>query len=285
MTFRSNFTFISALVLTVFVGGVARAGSNLVTDGGFESTTNGTGQISNGGPGTGTTSLTAWAPTPWYTFVFGATTGDNQPNSNYSLAGPANGSNNGLTASPDGGNYFGQDASIVTGGAPGLYPQTTGISQMVGGLTPGHVYQLSFYWAGAELQAGFYGPTQQGWQVSLGDSAIQLTSVVTVPAKGFSGWMQETFSFTADATSENLNFNTNPNYIALGANSLPPMTLLDGVSLVDTAAVPEPGGLTLTAIGASIVGLLACAAAPRLPPDSIACCAGTEPGKVDFPGS
>jgi hypothetical protein len=62
-----------------------------------------------------------------------------------------------------------------------------------------------------------------------------------------SGWMAVTMNFTATATSEVLSF------LAIGTPitpSVPPMSLLDGVTL---NAVPEPSALILMGLG--FVGL------------------------------
>jgi hypothetical protein len=51
---------------------------------------------------------------------------------------------------------------------------------------------------------------------------------------GFSGWMHQTFNFTAASTSSTLNF------LSIGTpTGVPPFELLDGVSVYDTS-VPEP---------------------------------------------
>ena len=115
--------------------------SNLVTNGSFEQTTNGGGQLGYN------TDLTGWSvPTPCctYTFVFASgtadTTGENGQYGNLQLWGPNNGSANGLPAtSPDGGNFVAAD---------GAY-ETLPLSQTINGLTAGDKYNVTFYWAGA----------------------------------------------------------------------------------------------------------------------------------------
>jgi hypothetical protein len=79
--------------------------------------------------------------------------------------------------------------------------------------------------------------------VSLGSETFS-TPAVTYPAKGFTGWMTQTFSFTASSSSEVLSF------LAEGTSSgLPPVSLLDGVSLT----APEPASWTMLILG--LVGL------------------------------
>jgi len=65
---------------------------------------------------------------------------------------------------------------------------------------------------------------------------------------GFTGWMHQTFTYTATNTSELLSF------LAVGTpNGVPPFVLLDGVVVND--ATPEPGSLTLMLGGLGLIGL------------------------------
>ena len=121
------------------------------------------------------------------------------------------------------------------------------------GLTVGDTYQLSFYWAGAELS------NRTGYQTiqltgSFGgdsfDTPVYANTNPTGTPGSFSGWTLETFDFTATATSETLSF------LAVGspANNLPPFALLDGVSLT---AVPEPSTWAMMLVGFSGLGYAA----------------------------
>jgi hypothetical protein len=204
------------------------ARADLVTNGGFETTTNGPGEFD-----TSFTQAPGWTSSG-YNFIFapGAadTTGSYTPqyNGNLLLWGPNLGSNNGLPAtSPAGGNYVAADGAFEVGA----------ISQTINGLTVGDSYTLSFWWAGAQ-QDGFTGPNTEQWDVSLG-SQTQFTAVVDNASHGFTGWHYQTFTYTATSASEVLSF------LALGTpNGEPPFSLLDGVSL-DPTAVPEPGSMAL----------------------------------------
>jgi hypothetical protein len=120
-------------------------------------------------------------------------------------------------------------------------------------LTIGQEYQLSFYWAGAELS------NRTGYQTiqltgSLGGDSFATPVFVNTNPVGtpglFSGWTLETFDFTANATSELLSF------LAVGspANNLPPFALLDGVSLT---AVPEPSTWAMMLAGFGGLGFAA----------------------------
>lgn len=141
--------------------------------------------------------------------------------------------------SPTGGNY------VVLDGASGY--RGTGISQAISGLTIGQQYLVNFAWASGQ-QFGYDGPTDEWLQVSLGKQ-VQSTAVAHNVTHGFTNWAKQGFVFTADATSTTLNF------LAMSTTGgLPPMVLLDGVSM---NAVPEPASLALVGLG------LAAAAATR----------------------
>jgi hypothetical protein len=227
---------IATLGVAASVAGTAQAATNLVTNGSFESLTSGPGQLGFN------TNATGWT-TNGYNFVFAPgtadSTGSNGQYGNLQLWGPGNGSANGLTASsPDGGNYIGNDGAFQVGD----------IHQTINGLTVGHTYVVTFDWAAAQ-QSGYTGPTTDFWTVGLGNQSYN-TSTYQLPTEGFSGWMNQSFSFTAANQSEVLSF------LATGTpQGEPPFALLDGVKMYDTA-VPEPsslvamfaGGLLLVAI-------------------------------------
>jgi hypothetical protein len=205
------------------------ARADLVINGGFESTTNGGGQMN------GTiTSATGWTNSG-YNFIFTPGSADTTGvSSQYGaddllLWGPNDGSANGLPAtSPDGGNYVGADGAFMAGP----------LSQTINGLTAGDSYTVGFWWAGAQ-QHGFDGATTEQFQVSFGGQT-QDTAVVDNASHGFTGWQYQTFKFTADGTSDVLSF------LAVGtpiSPSEPPFALLDGVSV--NASTPEPGSILL----------------------------------------
>ena len=211
----------------------AAQANNLVFNGSFETTTNGAGQLGFN------TDATGWT-TNGYNFLFTAgsadTTGAVGSDGGLSLWGPGNGSANGLPASsPDGGNFVADDGAFEVGA----------LQQTINGLTAGQDYVVSFYWAGAQ-QSGFNGATTEQWQVSFG-SQTQSTAVANNADHGFTGWMSQSFTFTADGTSDVLSF------LAVGTpDGEPPFSLLDGVSV--NAAVPEPATCGLL-LGGILVGL------------------------------
>ena len=222
----------SSIALLTFA--ISAQASNLVANGGFESTTTGTGQFDFQTTATGWTSA-------GYNFIFSSgsadTTGVTGQFGNLMLWGPNNGSANGLPASsPDGGNFVGADGAFQVGA----------ITQTVNGLTAGDSYTLSFFWAAAQ-QSGFTGATTEQWKVTLGGQE-QDTAILPNANHGFSGWQSQTFTYTANASSELLSF------LAVGTpDGVPPFALLDGVSL-NADSAPEPGALMLM-LGGLMSGL------------------------------
>jgi hypothetical protein len=231
--------FSAAAVLAV----APLAQAELVTNGSFEDTTNGIGQLGYN------TTATGWSvadPSTGasYAFIFSSPsaygTGSPGQYGNVILYGPPG---NTLGASPDGGNFLGSDNAFQNGA----------ITQTLSGLTDGDTYAVTFWWAAAQ-QAGYQNGTTSGWTVSLGGITAPQTVDTTIPQGGFSGWAQQTFDFTADGTSDVLSFLAAP-----PTNGAPPFSLLDGVSVTDTTTTssnttPEPGTWILMLTG--ILGAL-----------------------------
>jgi hypothetical protein len=137
--------------------------------------------------------------------------------------------------SPDGGNF------VVADGNQFL---DDSISQTINGLTPGQLYELSF-WQAAGQQTTQGGPTEEQWQVSLG-SETQSSLLMSNPSEGFQAWNLQDMTFTATSPSEVLTF------LAVGTPAGgPPFVLLDGVSLTVS---PEPS--FLAPIGVGLLGFL-----------------------------
>ena len=234
-----SYLFPAIAGLGILTCGTANA-VNLVTNGGFETTTNGNGQLGFN------TTATGWSVPPpgsSYSFLFAPgtadTTGASGQFGGLSLWGPGNGSANGLPAtSPNGGNFVAADSAFQQGA----------ISQTITGLIPGQSYVVSFDWAGAQ-QAGFTGTTFDQLQVTLGGETLT-TPVVNVANHGFSGWTSETLTFTADNVSDVLSF-----FATGGPPGVPPFALLDGVSLSASAA-PEPTSLALLGVGMAGLGFI-----------------------------
>jgi len=237
----------AALGAAILAASPASAVVNLVNNGSFET------NAGNGELGFNTSALGWSVPSPVaglsYVFLFNTSGGLSGTSAdqagamgtlgNVAIWGPDNGSSNGLKLSPDGGAFISSDPAFQNGP----------VTQTVTGLTAGAKYVLTFNWAGSQ-QLNHDGVTTEGWQVTLGGGPAQSTSLVTAPDKGFSGWMTQSFTFTADGASDVLSF------LALGGPgaSQPPFALLDGVSLTAAAAVPEPVTWTLMVAGIGFIG-------------------------------
>jgi hypothetical protein len=155
----------------------------------------------------------------------------------------------------------------VTGGsgffvaADGDSTYSSTFSQTLTGLIAGEQYNVSF-WQAAAQQAGQSGHTTEQWQVSLGGSASQLSTMMSPPepigggtATAVSGWGQEkeNLTFTAGSTNQLLSF------LAVGTPiGEPPISLLTGVSVQgnSSTSVPEPEDYVGTLIGMGFVGTL-----------------------------
>jgi hypothetical protein len=249
---KKSSLFAGALLSVALFAGAASA-ANLVTNGSFE-TNGGNGQLGYNTTATGwsvsstpsdpsTSYVFLWNPTP--TATTSGTTADNGGATGYlgsvSLWGPGStggGVSNGLTVSPDGGAFIGEDP---------VYDNTSpAITQTITGLTAGDNYYVTFYWAAGQ-QYGYNGDTTEGWTVDLGSGPSQSTVPFDLNNEAFSGWMEQTFTFTADNSSDVLSFvaDGGPSY------ALPPFALLDGVSVT---SVPEPASWALMLLGVGALG-------------------------------
>ena len=250
------------LALTIAAPGVARAAStSLVTNGDFEATTtnstNGNFQVTSTGQ---YGSITGWtvsnSPTSNNPFDLLFTTPGIGANTSVTTSTPGSPSNpsdaiptannqygggqylaSGFNkTSPTGGNFVALDGDTNVNGY---------LSQTIGNLTKGAIYELDFDWATAQI-ATRTGPVTDSLQVSFGNST-QSTPVDSIPSSGFSGWAKQALFFQATSVSQVLSF------LSVGAPAgYPPVALLDGVSLV---AAPEPSTIALLSVGlAGLVG-------------------------------
>ena len=136
-------------VAVLVLAGSAQA--NLASNGGFEESSSGAGEL-----GTATTA-TGWAAAG-FNLLFADPTAEIDT---VSFWGADNGGSGTLSASPDGGNFVAASADYEVGA----------ISQTIAGLTVGDEYQLTFDYAGAQ-QHGFDGATTTHWDASLGGKPL-----------------------------------------------------------------------------------------------------------------
>jgi hypothetical protein len=237
---------LSSVALLTFVLGSSAAAAELIVNGDFSQFTQGhTNEVVQyGGPAV----LQGWNNTRPFVSAYGPNAseliGASGLSSNLYLWGPKNGSNNGFTdmspsqISNPNANFLANDADPNFGGT---------LTQAVSGLHVGHQYTLSYNW-GAEQYEGEYGAISAGWTVQLGsqllvDGTIGSGLFASIPSQGFSGWMNESVTFTYNGSGNLLSF------FATGTPSgLPPVALLDSVSLTDADA-PEPATLLMAASG------------------------------------
>lgn len=136
---------------------------------------------------------------------------------------------NGLTNSPNGGNF------VISDGAEEL---RTPLSQVISGLEINATYDLSFEYAGSQ-EENFSGPTVQHWNVLFGSESYD-TPTMNVPNHGFLGWYTGSKTFTATSTTQTLRF------LAVGTPAVPPWLMLDNVQLTKNEV---PGPLPILGIG------------------------------------
>jgi hypothetical protein len=144
-----------------------------------------------------------------------------------------------FTASPNGGNFVALDGDTGVAGP---------LSQLINGLTIGDTYTLKFNWAAGQLR-NRDGDTTEKLTVTFGGSTFT-TATISNPSHDFSGWQSVTTTFKATSASQLLSF------LSIGTpNGLPPVALLDGVSL--TSAVPEPTTWAMMMLGFGMIGVAA----------------------------
>jgi hypothetical protein len=226
------------------------AHANLVQNGSFELTTNGAAPIGEWG----VTQATGWTATgPGFMTLYAPGTADTTGSkaTNFGQTMTLWGSHNGGAgvipdSSPDGGNFLATDTTY------GYQNKdvTPLLSQTINGLKVGEQYTLSFNYAAAEWSPYTSpGNLTNAWKVSFGGQ-VQDTPTLTYPNKGFTGWQQASFTYTATSSSQVLGF------LATNAPSgVPPIALLDGISLTPvTPPVPEPEEWAMMLVGAGLVG-------------------------------
>lgn len=238
---------LSLSAVAVLCAGAAQASTNLVVNGNFDDTTNGTNQQLAASPAAALaadkrTTLTGWTSSNGrdggYNFVLDADLAKTWDSAIW-LKSQNKGVSNGYASSANGGNIFASDA---------LYHPGT-LSQTITGLTQDAYYTLSFDFALAQ-QVGFNGAnTDNYWHVMFGDDSFN-SNALSISSGGFSGWETATMTFKATNTSQVLSF-----LAQTSSPGAPPFLLLDSVSLA--AVVPEPATWGMMLGGIGLVGLLA----------------------------
>jgi hypothetical protein len=258
---RSKSLLAAAVVapLALAIGTAANASTNLVQNGGFETSSysqssqfGGTGSsFAYGGQGVanwtgnagyeiwfkGGTQTTTNALNYWDSIHPGTGYGNYFRGLTNSVYPTETGAAYNVVASPNGGSFVAIDGDPLGNGS---------ISQTISGLTVGQKYTLTFDWAAAQLIN-----KNQTYQVQLtvdfGTASQQTANLVEGPGK-FSGWQSETMSFTATKATQTLTFLANGH-----PTGQPPVALLDGVSLT---AVPEPASWAMMILGFGAIGLM-----------------------------
>jgi hypothetical protein len=239
---RTKSVLLSLFATAAFGAGAAHA--NLITNGGFEATTNGTNkQLA---AGTSTTASNRSTLVGWnsgtgtdggYNFVL------NGSILNTSASVISLRSTTSASGKTDTTNVFASDALYY----PGV------LSQMVNGLAVGSLYTLTFDYALGQ-QTGYSGVNLNNyWEVNLG-GAVQDTTKLSIADGGFSGWQTATMTFMATSANELLSF------LALSSSpGAPPFLLLDNVALnaAATVSVPEPSTCALLLGGFGALGWIA----------------------------
>ncbi len=246
---------VAATLLAAF-GTADPAAAQLVTNGGFETFTTGSG--GDRGFQSGYGSLSGWTLSTTNNFGYAGIITSSNANSSYTANGV------GITlANP--GNTSGVPSITVASGNNMLAWENAGntcgcyIYQTITGLVQNASYTLSFSEAGAVWSGGASAATSDRWMVGWGTSASnsvanqapsQTVSLNGTTTKGFTGWVQQQMSLVATSTTMVLSFMANhPTGV-----SQPPFALLDGVTLTQTTTVPEPASalLVISAIGGMI---------------------------------
>ncbi|HEY2356695.1 MAG TPA: PEPxxWA-CTERM sorting domain-containing protein [Phenylobacterium sp.] len=224
-----------AASVALAVATAAHADVNLVTNGSFSSGPGASTQFGGSVAPYNTQPVTGWTggsgnPTDLQFYFVGNTNAANQWNDGGAHFGA------GFTPSPDGGAFVGLDGDLLAEGS---------ISQVITGLVVGQTYTLTFNWAASQLVNRTL-PTTEELHVTFGNSSYD-TAIMHEPSQGFSGWLTESVSFKADATTQTLKF------LSIGSpNGEPPIALLDGVSLT----VPEPSTWAMMLVGFGGIGAM-----------------------------
>lgn len=222
--------------LATLAAAAPAAAANLVTNGGFETTTfASSSEIGIAGFAQG---VTGWTSNGFNLLFKGGTQTTTSAANQYN--DPLTYFRTGVTVDPlgTGGNFIALDGDTNINGT---------LTQSITGLTAGQAYYVHFDWAATQLR-NRSGATTEKLQVGLG-GVTQTTQTISNPSEGFSGWTSGYFVFTPTTSTALLSF------LSIGTpNGQPPIALLDNVSL---QAVPEPATWALFVGGFGFVGYAA----------------------------
>lgn len=230
-------------------------GGNLVANGSFSNSTYTQNNEFTTVSGFNSQGVSNWTGTGYCIYFFAGTqttvSAINQWNSTLEKLDTAS-----TALSADGGNFIALDADKNI---------LSTVSQTLTNLVAGRAYNLTFYWAASQLQSRT-GNTDDQVLVSLQNTStlafdVNYTSATaTIPSQGFVNWAKVNLVFVASGSSETLKF------LAKSTTTcLPPMVLLDGVSITQA---PEPGTMALLGLGTALI-LLAANRRRRPAPPSI----------------
>jgi hypothetical protein len=217
----------TALLAFPAVRGAQATSVNLVSNGGFEQTSNGDNKMAYLQTTPTGWSLAAidqnsvqWGIAGTYSFVMTSPTA--------TVNAPIGGAFSMVAGdgSPDGGNLF---AATSQSGSSGLQQ----LFQTINGLTVGNEYTLSFY-EGLGQRSGYTGATSGSWDVLFGNENYT-SPTVNNPSGGFTGWTQRSTTFTASSSSQQLMFT----FVGSSLESFP-VGVLDGVWLGEPSPAPVP---------------------------------------------
>ncbi len=237
-----------AAALAVGSIGIAYASPiNLLTNGDFSQTNNGTSvptQFGNGS-GNGFTAqqfITGWTGNDGYEIWYPDATAAQNQNAigEWTSTGKeelyGNITSDMIPAPPGATAFVGLDGDQAAG-------VQSSIGQTLTGLTIGASYTVSFVWGAAQLQSRT-GDTTSYLKVSFGSDSWNTTAIDN-PSGSFTGWMTSSHTFVADSDTAFLNF------LSVGTPSgLPPVAVLANASVTH---VPEPS--ELATFGGGLLGL------------------------------